>query len=243
MDTLVFVIGRLAGFALRPDVWIALGVAASALAAWCDWKTVSRLASLSTLITLSAIGFLPVGDLALRPLETRYPPTPTLGSVDGIVVLGGAKERMVEGLTLANRHRQAVLVFTGGAGSLQSVLTTVPPEALEAERFFRDHGMDMDRVILEGASRNTAENARYTLMLAKPEADETWVLVTSAFHMTRALRSFRAIDWPGELVAWPVDQRSGPPRPGWDLADQMSLLHIALKEYVGLVAYRTLGRG
>jgi uncharacterized SAM-binding protein YcdF (DUF218 family) len=44
--------------------------------------------------------------------------------------------------------------------------------------------------LLEGKSRNTAENARLSRALAAPGPDDVWVLVTSASHMPRAMRSF-----------------------------------------------------
>ena len=43
--------------------------------------------------------------------------------------------------------------------------------------------------------------------LVHPAPGEVWLLVTSAFHMPRAVGIFRAQDWP--VVAYPVDYQTG----------------------------------
>lgn len=214
----------------------------------------------ATALFLATLGLavLPVGDLALRPLETRYPAEPTLPAIDGILVLGGAEqadltlfrgpvalndaaERMTAALALALAHPGAQVLFTGGSGAVRDVLGPGMPGAGVAWRFFAELGLDPARLVLESASRTTAENARLSLALAQP--GQTWVLVTSAFHMPRALASFRAAGWSGDLIPWPVDFRGAPLRIGWDLTGQLERLNIAVREYVGLAAYRLLGRG
>ena len=97
--------------------------------------------------------------------------------------------------------------------------------------------------MLETASRNTAENARLSLALANPEPGSVWVLVTSAFHMPRALNSFRAAGWP-DVVPYPVDYRTTnfTERIGWGLLRNMQVLNIAIREQVGRLAYRFAGR-
>ena len=112
-----------------------------------------------------------------------------------------------------------------------------------AGRFFRDQGVAPERLLLEGQSRNTAENARLSLDLAAPAPHETWVLVTSAFHMPRAMRSFEAAGWTG-LVPWPVDYRTSAftDGVGWNLTRNLQVLNTAIRERVGQVAYRLSGR-
>ena len=109
--------------------------------------------------------------------------------------------------------------------------------------FFLAQGLAPERLLFERASRNTAENAALSLALVQPGEDETWVLVTSAFHMPRSLASFEAAGWTG-LVPYPVDYRSGGfgDGIGWDLARNLLTLNTAVREYIGLVAYRVTGR-
>jgi uncharacterized SAM-binding protein YcdF (DUF218 family) len=108
-------------------------------------------------------------------------------------------------------------------------------EASVARVFFAAQGIDEGRLLLEQRSRNTAENAALSLALAQPQPGQTWLLVTSAFHMPRALNGFHQAGWP-ELLAYPVDYRSGRfiDGIGWDLAENLRVLNTALHEYVGL---------
>jgi uncharacterized SAM-binding protein YcdF (DUF218 family) len=178
---------------------------------------------------------------------------PPLQAVHGIVVLGGAGDRqkseywgqpqLLEGaerytaaIELARRFPQARLVFAGGSGLLSALGAGDAAESAVAADFFRAQGLDESRLLLESRSRNTLENALYSLPVAQPQAGETWLLVTSAFHMPRALHAFEKAGWP-PLVPWPVDYRSGrfADGIGWNLAKNLDLLNIAVKEYAGLV--------
>ncbi len=81
------------------------------------------------------VALFPIGEWLLYPLETKYPHNPQLEDVDGIIVLsgsenpvltkswnqvsvGGAIERNLAFMMLARQHPEAILVFTGGVGSM-----------------------------------------------------------------------------------------------------------------------------
>jgi uncharacterized SAM-binding protein YcdF (DUF218 family) len=116
-------------------------------------------------------------------------------------------------------------------------------EAAVADKFFREQGLDPTRLILEGKSRNTAENASLSLLIANPQPGEKWVLVTSASHMPRAMRSFKAAGWP-ILIPYPVDYRSNSLSSGlgWNLLRNAQILNLAAKEYSGQLIYALAGR-
>ncbi len=99
-------------------------------------------------------------------------------------------------------------------------------------------GLDKGRLILEGASRNTAENAAMSLELAPDNQNGEWLLVTSAFHMRRAVASFCAAGW-RNIVPWPTDYRTGgfADRIGWNFALNLNDLNIGVREWIGLAAY------
>ena len=105
-------------------------------------------------------------------------------------------------------------------------------------------GLNVERVVFERESRNTFENARNLKSMVAPQANEKWLLVMSALNMPRAVGVFRAAGWP--VVAYPVDHSVGISPPSlsldWNLAGRASSAQRALREWVGLVVYRVLGR-
>ncbi len=260
MDTLFFIASKMIWGILRPDSWIVFGASLTLLAVWRGWRRIARLAASLTFAFVLLMAVVPVGDLLLRRLEVQYPPAPALPAITGIIVLGGGEEawlsrrwdqvifnegaeRFTATLALARAYPQARVVFTGGSGALRNVGEITASNAGVATRFFAESGLDPARLSIEGASRNTAENAALTHDLINPQPDEVWVLVTSAFHMPRAVNSFRAAGWTG-LVPWPVDYRTLDLDVGlgWDLARNLEVLNTAAREYIGLLAYRATGR-
>jgi len=258
MDTALFALGKAAGLVIRPDLWLVLGLGLVVLGLMRGWLTLARRAGAATLGAVLAIGFVPLGDLMLAPLESRHPAHPPLSRIDGIVVLGGGEdaersalhgqvqlnegaERLTEGLRLARANPDARLVFTGGSGSFRDAFGGGLSGAEVAGRFWTELGFG--EALLEGSSRNTAENARATFALVAPTEGETWVLITSAFHMPRAVNSFRAAGWP-DIQPWPVDYRTLPLRRGlgWNLDGNLLRMRTALNEYVGLLGWRLMGR-
>ena len=133
----------------------------------------------------------------------------------------------------------AQLIFTGGSGA---ILGERFSGSEVAQRIFNDGGIAPDRIVLEGAARNTAENAALTLAILGDPGEGPWLLVTSAFHMPRAVGAFCMAGWRG-IIPYPVDYRGlGGGDVGWDLAERLRTLNIAVKEWVGLAAYRATGR-
>jgi uncharacterized SAM-binding protein YcdF (DUF218 family) len=179
----------------------------------------------------------PMPNLLMRSLEDRFAQVSNPGRVDGVIILGGAigetrgrikmneaASRMTEGMALARRFPDARIVFTGGEGSLV--------------------GSEGNRFIYENASRNTRENALFTNDRVRPKPGERWLLVTSAYHMPRAVGCFQAVGFP--VIPYPVDFYSdGDARDLWQVprsfANGLRMSETALKEWVGLVVYRLQG--
>ena len=66
----------------------------------------------------------------------------------------------------------------------------------------------MSRVLYEDASRNTYENALLSARLSGVDNRQPWLLLTSAFHMPRAMGVFSQTGW--NVTPWPVDYRMTP---------------------------------
>lgn len=200
-----------------------------------------------------------LGALMLHPLEDRFSrPDPAPAEVAGIVVLGGGFEgavnlarggyelnssgdRFVEAAILARRYPSARVVVTGGTGTL---VLEGEGDADTAPRLLEALGVAAERLVLERRSRNTHENALYTRELVTPQPGETWLLVTSAFHMPRSVGLFRKAGF--DVVPWPSDYRTagtetlGPAQD--NVMDSLQNLHLAIREWIGLFAYRLTGR-
>jgi uncharacterized SAM-binding protein YcdF (DUF218 family) len=146
--------------------------------------------------------------------------------------------RLLMGAELARRFPQARLVYASGAPA------AADPDYRESDvagEALRAMGIGQDRIILERDSRNTRENALFAKKLVNPQPDEVWLLVTSAWHMPRAIGVFRKVGWP--VHPFPVDVMT---EGGWRLTDftfggHLNQLDRVAKEWVGLVAYRLAG--
>ncbi|MBB3235022.1 YdcF family protein [Phyllobacterium endophyticum] len=200
-----------------------------------------------------------LGALMMHPLEDRFPrPASLPDRIDGIIVLGGGFEggvnlvrggyevnssgdRFVEAAILAARYPGAKVVVTGGSGNL---LLKGEGDGTTAPRLLAALGVAPDRLIMESQSRNTYENAVLTKEMVKPQPGQTWLLITSAFHMPRSMGIFRTVGF--AVVPWPSDYRtSGEEGVGVthdNPQDSLQNVSIALREWIGLVAYRLTGR-
>jgi uncharacterized SAM-binding protein YcdF (DUF218 family) len=220
-----------------------------------------RLASwliVTSLVLIAFIGYSPLGRMLILPLEDRFPPwNPAQGPPDGIVVLGGAiapgislargtvalnesAERITAAVELARRYPNARIIFSGGTAALFNGALEAPLAVKEFEAL----GVAHDRITAEEQSRNTIENAVFSRLIAQPRPGEHWLLVTSAFHMPRAIAAFRAAGFP--IEAYPVDWRTRGPidatAPFLSVTEGLGMTDLAVHEWIGLLAYRLTGR-
>ena len=206
-------------------------------------------------------GFSPLGNILILPLEraAETAPRPQPGDkIYGIILLGGfedgwvtsgrqtltlneSSERLTEGVRLARQFPDSKVVFTGGSGALwkRGQDATGPVSA-----YLTDAGIAPSRIVLEGSSRNTSENATLSAQILKPEPSQTWILVTSAYHMARAVGLFRNAGF--EIQPYPVDFRT---RDAGDsirffdrFADGLKRTDFATAEWLSLFASRLTGK-
>jgi uncharacterized SAM-binding protein YcdF (DUF218 family) len=228
---------------IKPSQWILLSAVLSAIC-W-RWRLGRRL-GLATVALTVLFGLLPTGGLLLTPLEDRFDLPPVAGEVSGVIVLAGSEratfsdlydepqlnsagDRLTTFLLLAGRHPQARLVHSGN-----------PRESRIARSLLLGAGVAPGRLSFENGSRNTCDSARLTQQLIGPRPQERWLLVSSAFHMPRAVACFRAVGW--EIVPYPTDFRRGPEPLSFELGANLEQLDLAAHEWVGLLYYRLRGR-
>ncbi len=224
------------------------------------WRRIRKYLAGFMLACIFVIMIFPAGTYLNYTISTRFPQQPPLpNSIDGIVVLGGAIDpdmtidtghyvvggsfdRVLAFADLARDYPEARLVYSGGSHAWEGEIG----EAAVMTPLLEQLGISADRLVLEDKSRNTSQNAVMSFNLVKPAAEEKWVLVTSSYHMPRAIGAFRQAGWPDTLIAYPVDPMF-PEDAEFKLFTfnfwrELGNLSKGLHEMMGLIAYRLSDR-
>ena len=200
-----------------------------------------------------------VADKMLWSLESQYKPVPVeqVPPGDCIIVLGGAlgvaqAPRVEIELTDAvDRVYQAARLFRLGKG--RTIIVTAGnqpwtqktvPEAVLIKNLLVEWGVPPGAVVLDVNSRTTRENALYGDKLLHLNECHSGLLVTSAWHMPRAMATFRSVGQ--NLIPVPVDVRFVPSSGGGfsrfiPRADALAATSQALYEWMGIWVYRWKG--
>jgi uncharacterized SAM-binding protein YcdF (DUF218 family) len=255
---LFFILSKTIGTAIvLPNLLVLVGLLGVALL-FTRYLAVARKLVVGSFLALVVSGVSPIGTLLMHPLENRFPPwTPTEAPPVGIVILGGGIkpdvsaargiavsdigiDRVITAAMLARKYPQARIIYSGGSADL---VAGGAREADFAVQVFDNLGISPSRLEMERDSRNTEENAVFSKQMASPKPGERWLLVTSAFHMPRAVGLFRHVGFPIEPVptGWFTKGSEG-----WlsfgGFASGIFLVNIAVREWIGLVAYRVTGK-
>lgn len=238
----------LSPFLVPPGIFIAL-LFATALYFIYKKRRAAGLVNGLLGILLWVAAITPVQEALLRGLEGGFS-IPREAKGDVIVLLGGGvygnspdlsgvgvpTDNMMGRIVTAVRLQKRLnvpIIISGGA-----VFEGGKAEAPIVRRFLIDLGVPAGKIIMEDKSRDTIENARYTAALFERHGFKKPLLVTSAFHMKRALLSFRKADVPVTPV--PANFKTGSGRTyEWHdyLPHGLGDTTIALKEYLGLLFY------
>ena len=199
----------------------------------------------------------PLGNILLTPLEQRFPNGQYPNEdIEGIIVLGGSydteshsylstivlkedTEPLAVMVDLARHYPKAKIIFSGGSEGPGDTVS----EAKIVKGYFISFGIAANRIVTEGRSQTTAENARFTADLLHPAPSSRWLLVTSGYHMPRAMGAFRKAGF--DVIAFPAGLRTH----GWGemwrpediAADNLRRVDIGVHEWVGLLDYKLKG--
>jgi uncharacterized SAM-binding protein YcdF (DUF218 family) len=254
-----FTISKLVWFVIAPINFVVL-IGFFGLVLWlAGFVKVGRLLTCAGVFAFTLICFFPVGAALIRPLEDRFPvASKDMAAPTGIIVLGGALDeqltetrgqpslmtgaaRLTAGVILARQYPQAKLIFTGGSANLSKESLG---ESLGVRKLWLAMGVPESQMSFEGKSRNTWENGLFTRDLVALKPGDHWLLVTSAWHMPRSMGIFRKLGF--DVAAYPVDfltygnARDWKPTPV--VLDELTMLHFAIHEWVGLIAYYLTGK-
>ena len=219
-------------------------------------KTLGKVLVSVGFVVLTLLSVQVISGRLLQTLESQYAPLTPLRSqtlfhssgrprITQIVVLAGglsgdatlplhlqlshaSRERLLEGIRLYNLFPGSKLILTGGLGFKYF------PEATVLSRVAQTYGVKKEDLVLEVQSRDTKDHPRFVSALLK---DEPFILVTSAYHMPRAMKLFakqNLFPIPAPIGHWKPKQTPSflyllPGLSGLRLADQ------AIHEYLGIV--------
>lgn len=198
----------------------------------------------------SSIGL--VGDALLRPLENAYANpslVPLHDAVSFVVVLGSGYQprdgvpvtgaladdglaRIVEGVRILRLLPTARMILSGGAGD------GLAPSAVGYALLAQELGVDPTRLDILDWPLDTHQEAQAVAALV---GSRPFILVTSAYHMPRAMRLMALAGV--HPIAAPTGQLSDmPPLKGWrkfvPTSGGLRKTERAIHEYLGLAALK-----
>ena len=189
-----FILSKILLFLITPIIWIALLIMIGLIRRkwWCVLVAFAIFIVFSNGVLFSRF---------LNSWEVSPMPDEKLGKYDIGIVLGGfssfdeeydrvifgyGSDRIMQAYKLYKQGTVKKLLITGGSGR---VLADDHREALVTKDYLLAIGMPENDILVEFESRNTHENAVLTkeLLIKKNLLDKRLLLITSAFHMKRAL--------------------------------------------------------
>ncbi|MDQ5887200.1 MAG: hypothetical protein RL210_1880 [Pseudomonadota bacterium] len=227
-----------------------------ALAGWLLQRLYPKAGKLmitTSLLLLLLLSLPLVGNTLLRTLQTYPALTPGhIPAADAIVVLGGGahfgadeyggdtlKYFTLERIRYAARLQRAThlpLLTTGGRPEKGSAEAQLMAEALQQD-------FNVPTTWQEGNSNTTAQNATLSARILLPAGKRRILLVTHAWHMARAVPTFRKAGF--EVIPAPTMGLSNKPHNVFDLIPSVAGLlrsYYAMHEWLGLAWYKLGGK-
>jgi len=243
-------------------VFLALALALTSLFLTIREKRRASIICLLTSIAVLWVSSMPVvAGRLIWSLEKQYLPVALerIPPSDCIIVLGGAighsgiLETPIDFTDSTDRVYQAARLYRKGKGSIVVVAAgnqpwtrDKTPEAELIRRLLVEWGVRPDSILLDSKSKTTRENVTNSVPLLESKNCLKNLLVTSAWHMPRAVAAFRREGVDAFPVstdvrsAWIVGDSIGSYLPQ---ANALSRTSHAIKEWMGIWVYEWGGRG
>lgn len=157
-------------------------------------------------------------------------------STQGVVMEWSDADRFFGGVELYKLKKAKILIFTGGVTPWQP---DSPPEGSVLKNFAEEMGVPATNILVTDGVQNTEQEAIAVKKLLNNQ-NSTILLVTSAFHMSRARQIFQYVGF--KVHEYPVDFRI--PVHKITLMDflprseSLMMTEIAVREQVGRLFYR-----
>ena len=253
MDTFTFL--KFLGQFAMPPASMVIGLALAGLLAIVRWRRLAWTLAILAIGEIVVMSFPPVADALLDPLQDRARAAEAEAPAccyDAIVVLGGgvtpavppymmdpdladSADRVWYAARLYHRGVARRIIVSGGSMLGGGPATT---EAEGMRRFLVDLGVPSDAIVSEGNSLNTRQNIRNVRQMV---GDSRVALVTSAYHMPRALQLARQANL--NVGAFPTDWKlPAAARAAWDnwvpSVAALAWSGISLREHIALLLDR-----
>ena len=250
-----FILSKLLNFLISPIIWIV---------GFFLYSLITKQQGRKKFFLWAAMVFLLIftnpylGNLVIKKWEVPYKKLSELNKTyDYGIILGGIAEwdKRYERLTFkgsSDRLAQAIelyktgkikkLLLSGGSGS------EIKPEEKEMV-YIRDYllhiGIPDNDILVESDSRNTHENAKFVAEMLNGK-EGSYLLITSAFHMRRAVRCFtkegiNVFSWPVDRISMPQDEEMNIKNLIVPTAEYFTSWNLILKEMIGYEVYKIMG--
>jgi uncharacterized SAM-binding protein YcdF (DUF218 family) len=182
-------------------------------------------------------------------MDTKYEGAIVLGGIGEVdlrlkkISFGWGGDRLFQTLALYHKGRIKKIIFTGGSGSIEF---PDKKEGLYVKKYLKSIHVPDSATIIESESKNTYENAVFTKkLLDSLNVKGNFLLVTSAYHMPRALAVFKKAGYQN-LTPYITNKASGIRRFSFDhlfipSAGALFSLEALIHELVGYLIYRVKG--
>lgn len=185
-------------------------------------------AMIALLIWMVFITSAPISNLLISRLEQQYAKLEQIpNDVRYILLLGGDKEKRAwEAVRLYQQMPEATIITSGYS------MYDEQSEAFKTARLLMDAGVKKEHILMQSEAKDTEEEAQ---SIKKRMGSEPFLLVTSAYHMPRAMLLFQQEGL--NSIAAPTDFN----RPEEDginslfRSEHLEKTEQALHEYLGLL--------
>ena len=258
-EPMFFVLSKLLIFLLKPITWVAILLLWSWLARSPKRKKRLGVAALALLLVFSnpflfnlTVNSWEMETITADQIEEPYDIGILLGGFSAMDIrpahdrhnFNDRANRFLNTLELYRSGKIERILITGGSGRL---VRESPKEADQTKSFLLKLGVPEADILTENESRNTWENAKFTeaYLTEKSLRNERLLLITSAWHMPRALNAFHAAGLT-EVTPFSVDFLSEELQPApanvfLPNARFFFLWELIVKEWVGILAYSIKG--
>ncbi len=249
-----FILSKVFTILLYPLSWVFLLVLLAFTIRKGKYKRKFLIAAVATLYFFSNTFIV---DEFLRSWEVKAIQDKDLNHCSTAVVLGGmsgwdgeynriqfysSNDRLMQALRLYKLGKVDQLLITSGSGR---VFEQEEKEADFLRSYLKDIQLLDSNMYFENQSRNTHENAAFSKpILEKINRQDTILLVTSGFHMARAIRCFEAVGIP--VKPYSTDRMVGNRRFDIELmflpnTEAHMKWATLFKEWIGISVYRFRG--